>query len=634
MSGAPDGAGGGRGRLAAGAVSTLAVVLPVLAVAWAADLPRHFGLALYTEQFLAAVLAVSLPLVFLSIRLDRSRGGAPPAYDLAAAVLGGGVAAFVAVTYPTLSEDVAYDPSSGLAVAVVLLVLVVEGLRRTAGTALTVIVGIFLLYAVIGHLAPGQLAGRAVRFDRLATQLAFDPNALLGTPLLVAATIVVVFVLFGHLLNRAGGGRFFTDLSLALMGRFRGGAAKIAILASSLFGSISGSAVSNVVTTGIVTVPLMRRGGFAAPVAGAIEAVASTGGQLTPPIMGASAFLMAEFLQIPYTDVVVAALVPALLYYAALFIQADLRAARDGLRAVDPAEIPPAGRTLRGGWHFVLPFVVLVAALFVFNSSAQSAALYAAGTVLVLGALLSGLRPAAMVEAVRDTGFAVLEIVMITAAAGLIIGVLNVSGLSFALTLSLVGIGESHVVLLLLVAAAISTVLGMGMPTVGVYVLLAALVAPSLVELGVPPLAAHLFVLYFGMMSMITPPVAIAAFAAASLAGTSAMRTGWEAMRFGWPAYIVPFLFALSPALILQGGTIQSLLAVATAVAGVWLVSAAVVGHFGGRLGAPARLAFAAAGAALLLPPGLFAGAGAVNLAGLVAGIVLVARPRLRPAGR
>ena len=607
--------------------SAVAALLIAVAVAWSADVPRRLGWALYTEQFLAAMLALAVPLVFLAVRADGRRGGRPPVYDAVAAFVGGGVGAYVAVRYPVLVEEIAFDPWFGFWPALVLLALLIEGLRRTAGHALTAIVAIFLLYGMFGDRLPGALAGRPLSFERLVTQLAFDTNSLLGTPLLVAATIVVVFVLFGHLLNRSGGGQFFTDAALALMGRFRGGAAKIAIVASSLFGTISGSAVSNVVTTGTITIPLMRRAGFAAPTAAAIEAVASTGGQLAPPIMGASAFLMAEFLQVPYGEVVLAALIPAALYYTALFCQADLRAARDGIVAVDRTDIPPLGETLRTGWVFLIPFAVLLIALFEFNLRPETAGLWS--ILALLGLVL--LRPrekrpgwADLMAMVRDAGFASLEILMITAAAGLIIGVLNVTGLSFALTLMLVQLGETYLPLLLVVAAGISIVLGMGMPTIGVYVLLAALVAPSLVELGVEPMAAHMFVLYFGMMSMLTPPVAIAAFAAASLARTPAMQTGWEAVRLGWTAYLVPFLFVAAPSLLMIGAPGAIALAAATALVGVWMVSAALIGYALGRLGIVARLVLAAAGIALIVPPGAFVFAPYLNLSGAVLGIALV----------
>ena len=620
------------GRLARacdGASSLLAFGLTLTAVAWAADVPRMMRWALYTEQFLGAMLGLALGLVFLRVRARGVAGAAPPWYDIIAALVGLVAGGTVAAAYPELSLELAYQPSKGVALAAVLLVLILEGLRRVAGWSLTVIVVAFLCYGLAGHLVPGRLAGRDLALDRMLTQLLLDTNGLLGTPLVIATTVVVAFVLFGHVLNRCGGGVFFTDLSLALMGRYRGGAAKIAIVASSIFGSISGSAVSNVATTGVITIPLMRRAGFSGATSGGIEAVASTGGQLMPPIMGASAFLMAEFLQIPYTDVVVAALVPALLYYVALFVQADLRAARAGIAAVPASRIPPLRKTLPSAWFFAAPFAVLIATLFLLNFPPAKAGLGAAAVVAVLGLVSRrdgrGLTVVGVLGVMRDAGFAVLGIILITAAAGLIIGVLNLSGLSFGLTLVLVELSQHSLLLLLVVAALVSIVLGMGMPTIGVYVLLAALVAPSMVELGIEPIAAHLFVLYFGMMSMITPPVAIAAFAAASLAESKPLRTAFESMRFGWLAYVVPFLFVASPSLLLIGDAWRIALAVTTAMAGVWLVSIAMAGHLVQGLGIVKRLAFAAAGLALLVPAGGFDGAAWSDGAGVLLGAALLA---------
>lgn len=582
----------------------LAGVLTLSALLWAADVPRHLGLLVYGEQFLGLILGQALGLVFLHVRVDGAKGGRVPWYDAAAATAGMASGFYVAWGFPTLSVELAYDPSEGAWLAGILLLLVVEGLRRVAGRALAVIVVGFFAYGLLGELVPGRLAGRDVAIERLVTQLMLDGNGLLGPPLMIAATIVVVFVLFGRLLNACGGARFFTELAMTLMGRYRGGPAKISIAASALFGSISGSAVSNVATTGIVTIPLMRRAGFPAAAAGGIEAVASTGGQLMPPIMGASAFLMAEFLQVAYADVVLAALIPALLYFAALFIQADLRAARDGIAAVEESEIPRAAAVLRRGWIFPLPFAVLIYALFGLNYGAAEAGLVTAGVTVLLGAaFVSGherLRLLDLLRTARDVGTSALDIILITAAAGIIIGVLNVSGLGFGLTLVLTDLAGHHLALLLVVAALISIVLGMGMPTIGVYVLLAALVAPALVKLGIPDMAAHMFVLYFGMMSMITPPVAIAAFAAASLGGSGAMKTALESMRFGWPAYVVPFLFVLSPALLMDAAPWRVAFAAATAAIGVWLVSVALVGYLRAPLGALARGGLSVAGLAVM----------------------------------
>ena len=552
--------------------------LVLLTIGWASGLHRTLQIQVYTEQFLALTLAMALALTFLTKRSQLL-----PVVDwvLAGFALAGGC--WLAIAYPWLSIESSIDPAVGLPAAIPLLVKLVEALRRTAGWPLTIIIAGFLTYGYFGNLASGEFQALSITPERLTVQLALDTNGVLGTPLLIAATVVVVFVAFGRLLEHFGGADFFTRLAAIAMGRYRGGAAKVSILASSLFGSISGSAVSNVATTGVVTIPLMKRSGFKAHTAAGIEAVASTGGQLMPPVMGASAFLMAEFLEIPYSQVVVAALVPAILYYLALFLLADLVAARDNIGGISSQSLDDS-TSLSRGWPFLLPFVALVVALFVLNYQPAMAGLIAGVVLLAVAPFMpngfSLLKPASLWHAIGQSGKALSQIIVITAAAGIVIGVLNETGLSFGLTSSLARLAGDSVIALLVLAALISIVLGMGMPTIAVYVLLAALVAPALVRLGIEPIAAHLFVLYFGMMSMITPPVAIAAFAAATLGESDPMRTGFEAMKFGWPAYVLPFAFAISPALILNGTSIaEAAIAIALAAGGIFAVSAAIVGY-------------------------------------------------------
>jgi TRAP transporter 4TM/12TM fusion protein len=612
-----------------------ASLLTLASVAFALQFYRNvLGLLIYNEQFLAGMIALALALVFLT---QPARAGRPrpsiPWYDwlLAAASLAVGV--HIILRYPTLSEDMTARPLDGLLVAYAAVPLVIEALRRTVGLALTIIVAVFLVYAPLGQHIPGPLAGLPVDVPKLAFYLTWDPGSMLGLPVMVAATIVIAFVLFGNLLFASGGSAFFTDIALTLMGRYRGGSAKIAVTASCLFGMISGSAVSNVASVGVLTIPLMRRGGYPAHVAAAIESVASTGGQLMPPVMGAAAFLMAEFLQIPYKDVALAAALPALLYYYALFVQADLLAARSGLASIEGPEVPPLATVLKRGWHFLLPFGVLIYSLFWLNWSPELAALAASGVLIVTGPTLGygerKLKLSDLLDALRATGLASLDLLVITAAAGFIIGVLNITGLSFALTLLLVQIGSGNLWLLLLLAAIVSIILGMGMPTVGVYVLLAALVAPAMVKIGLSPMASHMFVMYFGMMSMITPPVALAAYAAASLAQTDAMRTGWTAVRFGWIAFVIPFLFIRSPSLLLEGSAASIVMAFVTALLGVWLICAAIAGYALRELGTPMRIGFGIAGLLLFIPADAMPHGEWTDIAGFALGVVLLTRELL-----
>jgi TRAP transporter 4TM/12TM fusion protein len=629
-------------RVRDGLTAVLAVTLTCGAIAWAADLYRKVGLLLYTEQYLLGMLALALPLVFLTARARKTAEAVTadrmPWYDWLAAAAGFGAAGYMAVRYPVLAELIAMHPRDGLVAGLIVLFLVIEGLRRTAGTALAMIIVGFIVLALVGHLIPGTLSGRYVPWDNLAYYLVWDAAGMLGTPMIVVTTIVTAFVFFGQVLLRSGGSAFFTEIATAMVGRFRGGQAKIAITASGLFGSISGSAVSNVVTTGVITIPLMRSGGYRAIDAGAIEAVASTGGQLMPPIMGAAAFLMADYLQISYAEVVLAALIPAILYYGALFIVADLEAARRDIKRIPEQQIPKAWPVLKRGWMFPLPFIVLIGTLFFLNYSPELSALLSAVVILATGMVIGyqgrRLQLRDIFDALKTTGIAVLDIIMIGAAAGFVIGVLNISGLGFGLTLALVNFGGGNVFLILLIAAGVCILLGMGMPTAGVYILLSTLVAPALVKVGIVPIAAHLFILYFGMMSMITPPVAIAAFAAASLSGADPMRTGFAAMRFGWIAFVIPFMFVFAPTLVMEGPAFAIVIAAVTALIGVWLVSIGIVGHLIRNLNIVERFLFMLSGIALVIPADAFHGALATDIGGVILGAALVAREYLvkRPA--
>jgi TRAP transporter 4TM/12TM fusion protein len=612
-------------------VSILAVALTCGIIALAADLFRRAGLALYAEQYLSGLLALALPLIFLHVPAGGGRKGrsaAVPWYDLVAAVLSCACAAYMAIRYPALSDMVSARPADGLAVAAVFGILLIEGLRRTTGLALVVVTVAFFAIALVGGELPGELAARSIPIDRLTYFAIWDSSAALGLPMKIVAAVVAIYVLFGQVLFKSGGSIFFTDISMALMGRYRGGPAKIAILGSSLFGTISGSTVSNVLTVGVVTIPLMKQSGYRAHVAAAIEAAASTGGQLMPPVMGIAAFLMAEFLQVPYAKVALAALIPALLFYIALFIQVDLEAARRGIQRLEASRIPRVAAVMRAGWYFPIPFVVLVYTLFGLNYEPETAGLAATVTSLALAMLFPfrgkrlGWRD--LYAMLRESAFSVLELFMIGAAAGIIIGTLTYSGLGFSLTLVLLNLSGGNLLGLLVVAGIASIILGMGMPTVGVYILLATLIAPALVKMGIEPMAAHMFIMYYGCLSMITPPVAIGAFAAANLASADPMRTGFTAMSFGWTVFVLPFLFVFSSTLLMAGDAWLIALDFATAVGGVWLVSAAVIGYAVRRLGAAARLYYGIAGLFLMLPAGAFEEARWFNIAGAAMALALL----------
>jgi TRAP transporter 4TM/12TM fusion protein len=605
------------------AVLVLQAALVLTVVGWVLDLPRSwFGLGLYTEQFLVAVLGFALALAFLP------RGARW--WDAGASALGLAVCLYVAWRYPALQLELTSRPLEGVLLAAALAALVLEGTRRTSGAPLVLIVLIGCVYALFGEHLPGIFQSRPVQFTRLLVYEGLDTNALLGAPLNIGVSVVIPFILMGQILSRCGGSEFFTDLARAWMGRYRGGSAKIAVVGSAFFGMISGSAVANVSAVGVVTIPMMKRAGFPAALAGAVEAVGSTGGQLMPPVMGAAAFLMAEVLQVSYASVCIAAAIPAVLYYLALFCQVDLEAAKRGIHGEPAQNLPRTRAVMRDGWYFPIPFAVLLYALLVWNMRAEYCALLATG-VLVFCALAFGFRGhrysvKEVLLAAISTGGAVVDLILIVAVAGMFIGILNITGLAFGLTLQLLTLTGQSVGVLLLLTAGLGVLLGMGMPTVGVYIIMATLVAPALVKIGIAPMAAHMFVLYFGIMSMVTPPVALAAFAAANIGGADPNRTGWTAARIGWAAYIVPFLFVFSPSLLMQGEPMTIAWAAITAALGIWLGTIGVVGFFYRPLSAALRALYVVAGVLTLIPADMFRGAYLTDVVGLAMGVVLLGR--------
>ncbi|MEM8728437.1 MAG: TRAP transporter fused permease subunit [Pseudomonadota bacterium] len=604
-------------------IAGLAAVSTLAAIVWSSSLPLWIGLRVYSEQVLLLVLSAAMAITFLTRPRLRGRDADPDRIDqiLAVAALIWGVV--MIVRFPTLSQNVFYHPTEALILSAVGLALLLDAVRRAMGWALILILGAVCLYALFSSQLTGPMQSRSIRWDRLLTFMVMDSASLAGAALYIAVAVVMPFLILAQLLLQTGGSAFFSDLAMAVAGRARGGAGKIAILGSALFGSVSGSAVSNVASTGAITIPLMKDGGYRPKTAAAIEASASTGGQLMPPIMGASAFLLAENLQVAYGEVVMAALIPSLLFYAALFVFADLEAGRRNIAAVDPARIPAARAVMEKGWFIFVPFVVLLGGLFVLNLRPETSALLAVGALFAVSLIRTydegRIQAPALWQTIVKAGRSAVEVVLICAIAGIIIGLFSRSGLSFGMGFFLVKLGEGSLLLLLLVTAGVCILMGMGLPTVGVYLLLSTLAAPPLMELGLTAMSAHLFVLYFGMLSMLTPPVAIAAFVAANMAKAPPMRTGFEAVRIAWPAVVVPFLFVLSPALLFDAPVWQILLTLVTALGGVYLITAAVVGFAVMPLGPVWRIMLLLAGIAAFWPVKsvLF---GALSFGGLAVG--------------
>jgi TRAP transporter 4TM/12TM fusion protein len=617
-----------RSRAVALCTDALQALLIICVVGWVLNLPRRIlGLGLYTEQLLAVCLGCALALIFIA-----GKKKPPNWFDWLCAVLSLAICGYIAYRYAAITFEIALLPTDLVIGAALLCLLVVEATRRSAGGVLVIIILAISAYVFIGPHMPGDFATRPVSLARLIVYLGLDTNGMIGIILHVALLIVVPFTLMGQVLGRTGGAVYFADLAMSAMGKFRGGAAKIAVFGSALFGMISGAAVSNVVAVGIVTIPLMSRSGFSPTRAAAIESVGSTGGQLMPPVMGAAAFIMAEFLQVPYGSVVIAAIIPAMLYYAALFMHVDLEAAKQRIGAAQLEAIPRFAEVLKSGWHFPIPLAFLIVTIAypeIFQIPIERAAVYATAILVVLS-MTFGYRghrvtPREMLRAVLDTGRAALDIVLIGAAAGMVVGALSVSGISFGLTLQLIALSGGNLFILLLLTALISIILGMGMPTVSVYVLTATLLAPSLVKLGVVPMAAHMYVMYFGMLSMITPPVAIAAYAAANIARVSGWTTGWNAVIVGWSTFFIPFLFVLEPSLLMHGSAGLIAWQFARNILGIFVGTAAIVGFAFCLLSVPMRLAFGAAALAILIPPHAFAGADMLDWIGLGGAILMLA---------
>lgn len=582
--------------------------LIIIGTLWILEVYFYFGLTPMFKQYIGSFFGLSLGGVFLTIPFRKGKSiHKVPWYDwiLFALALVSGF--YVAVYYPSILYVVNLETPMRVFLGGITILLVIEALRRLIGWVMVCITCFFMLYAPLANFFPGMLEGKPIPVGQLVNYLYLDANAILGVPISVASTIILAFILLGHGLSVTGGSKFFMDLSTALMGRYRGGPAKMAVAASSLFGTISGAAVANVVTTGIITIPMMKNAGFRPKVAAAIESAASTGGQLMPPVMGAAAFLIAELLAIPYREVVVAAFIPALLYYFTLFVQVDLEAAKFNLRGIPKNELPKVWPVLRSGWIAIVPLVVLIVALFFLNYRPAKAGIVAVFTLLVLSLFKKEgrLTLSKLHQMIIGTGRGLLEICAICSAAGIVIGVLNVSGLGFGLSLQLVKTVGQNLILLLLLSAVVCIILGMGMPTVAVYILLAVLVAPALTELGIIPLAAHLFIFYFGMMCMITPPVCLASYAAAAIADTDPMKTGFSAMRLAVVALTVPFLFVLEPSLLLKGTPGHILLAISTALCGCYFLGAGLTGYLFRPLSGWVRFWAIVGGGGLLIPVGV-----------------------------
>lgn len=482
------------------------------------------------------------------------------------------------------------------------ILLVLEVTRRTSGWALVIVASIFLLYAFVGNYLPREIRHAGISFPMLIEQLYLLTDGIYGIPLAVASTMIFAFVMFGAFLEKSGLSSVFMDLACLLTKKSAGGPAKVSILASALFGSISGSAVANVYGTGTFTIPLMKRVGYSPAFAGAVEAVASTGGQLMPPIMGAAAFIMADVSGAGYLAVAKAALLPSILYYVALFFMIHFEARNKNIGTIPIDEIPATKDVFRK-LYYILPIVMLITILLL-GRSVISAAFISTASIIVIAAFNKETRfnTKKFLSALEYSSKNALMISACCACAGIIVGIVALTGVGYKFINFITAIGENHIFILLVLLMLTCMILGMGVPTTPAYVIVATLGAPALIKMGIPSLAAHLFVLYYAILSVLTPPVCLAAYAGAAIAEAGAMRTGVVAFKIGIVAYIIPFIFVFEPALLLEGDLFTVAMAVTSSIIGVIMLAAGIQGYFLKSCNTVERLVLVASSLALIYP--------------------------------
>lgn len=486
-------------------------------------------------------------------------------------------------------------------ISILAIVVVTLIAYRSIGSILPIIAGIFLLYSLYGYMLPGGLKTSKFTLDRIAPYLFTSSDGFFGQTLYVSAQFIYLFVLFGSILNLTGAGKFFVDIAFALTGRVKGGPAQAAVFSSMLMGTINGSGAANVVTTGTFTIPLMKKVGFSPAFSGAVETVASSGGQIFPPVMGAVAFLMAEMTGIPYATIALAAIIPAVLYFITLAVSVYLQANKRGIEA-EKEKLYNAKEIMKDGWLYLLPVIVLMYTLLT-GFSAQKAGFYGIVSSVVVGFIKNRkeMTISNFSKAFKEAAGGIAPIAAACILAGVVMGVLNMTGLGLKVSSLIVQVAGGNLIIALILAMITSLILGMGLPTSAAYMVLAILVAPALVKLGVTVMGAHMFILYFGALSTITPPVALSTFAAAGIAGSGLWETGWEAIKLAATGFVIPFIFAYSPQLLLIGGTLDIVVAIITAVIGSAIFAIAINGWFTKNLNIFVRLALAVAAIMLFL---------------------------------
>jgi len=528
----------------------------------------------------------------------------PHPVDIALALLGGAAPGYLIVQYHELVLRAGNISGTDFAVGLLGVLLVIEAARRVVGIPMVSVVLVFLAYAFAGPYIPGILGHRGVTLEQLVGHLFYTTEGIFGIPLGVSSTFIFLFILFGAYLESTGLGHFFIDIANAIAGWARGGPAKVAVLSSGLMGTVSGSSVANVAGTGSFTIPMMKKLGYDRNFAGAVEAAASTGGQLMPPIMGAAAFLMAEFVNVPYMEVVKAATIPAILYFLGIWLGVHFEARRKNLRGIPRTELPKTSSILHERGHLALPLIVIIY-LLVAGYTPMRAALVGIFMSIVAAMLRRNTRMSAaqIVQGLIDGAKGVLSVLAACAAAGVIIGVVTKTGVGMKMGSFLLDLSGGMFLPILFFTMLTSIILGMGVPTTANYVITSTIAAPALMDFGVPALAAHMFVFYFGIIADVTPPVALAAYAGAAISGGNALKTGVNASKLAIAAFLIPYMFVMSPAMLMIDADALSIIWILiTAVIGMVALSSSMIGYFITKESAWERIAFAVGGLLLIKP--------------------------------
>lgn len=573
-----------------------------------------------------AILVLCFAVQRFRLRETRST---PPWFDWLCIAGSIAIAVYLAVVFDRLTVSGGRFETIDVVFSVICLVLVLEAARRVTGLILPILAVLFIVYDYYGRSMPGLFRHRGYDLDRIVTFMYESTEGIFSTAIGVSSTYIFLFILFGAILQKSGMGQFFNDIALALAGQARGGPAKVAVLASGFLGSINGSAIANVVTTGAFTIPMMKRVGYQRNFAGAVESAASVGGQIMPPIMGAAAFIMAETLGIPYTQIVLVAIIPAVLYYLGILIQVHLRATSQGLRGISRENLPAVMDVIKERGHLLLPLLFLLYMLFFSGTTILFAAVTTIFVTIAAAMVRKSTRMSLLdiVHALRDGALTAVSVAVACACVGIIVGVATQTGFGVKLAGTIVTIGGGLLLPTLLMTAVACIILGMGLPSIPAYIIVATMAAPALVQLDVAPLAAHLFVFYFGLFANITPPVALAAFAAAGLSGGSPMRTGFVAMRLALGGLIVPFVFVYQPELLMLDGTAaDTVRAAVILLIGVALLAVAAEGHLFVPLPIWLRIVLALGAIGLVTPDYVLDLIGAVAALAAIGVVMFMAR--------